>query len=124
MASTLSRVSDWAGRSKLRAGLLIIVVGLLLIQLFPYGRDHSNPPVTRAVAFDTPRTEQLADDACSEWDRPQPDVGELAGVIQEGEMPPLQYRLLHPGSRLSDSEKADLIAGLTRTYRSDPPGGP
>ena len=160
MASTVSRVGDWAGRSKLRAGLLIIVAGLLLIQLFPYGRDHSNPPVTRAVAFDTPLTEQLADDACghchsnltswpiesniaptswliqhdvedgrktlnfSEWDRPQPDVGELAGVIQEGEMPPLQYRLLHPGSRLSDSEKADLIAGLTRTYRSDPPGGP
>lgn len=37
---------------------------LLLIQLVPYGRDHSNPPVTNAVAWDSPRTEQLARDAC------------------------------------------------------------
>ena len=26
------------------------------------------------------------------------------------------------GARLSDAEKADLIAGLTRTYSQDPPG--
>ncbi len=43
-------------------------------------------------------------------------------MIQEGEMPPLQYKILHPGARLSDGEKSDLIAGLTKTYQSDPPG--
>jgi hypothetical protein len=37
-------------------------------------------------------------------------------------MPPLQYKLLHSSARLSDSEKADLIAGLTRSYSQDPPG--
>lgn len=58
----------------------------------------------------------------SEWDRPQPDPGELGEVIDGGEMPPLQYRLLHPGARLSDTEKTDLVAGLTRTYQQDPPG--
>ena len=58
----------------------------------------------------------------SEWDQPQPDAGELGEVITEGEMPPLQYKLLHSSARLSDSEKADLIAGLTQTYQQDPPG--
>lgn len=155
----MRRVRSWAAGSMLRSGLLIVVAGFLLIQLVPYGRDHANPPVTRAVAFDSPRTEQLATQACgachsnltswpiesniaptswliqhdvddgrgilnfSQWDRSQPDVSQLAEVIQGGGMPPLQYTLLHPSSRLSDSEKADLIAGLTRTYQSDPPGG-
>jgi hypothetical protein len=58
----------------------------------------------------------------SEWDHAQPDAGELASAISEGEMPPLQYKLLHPGARLSDSEKADLIRGLARSYSQDPPG--
>ena len=37
----------------------------------------------------------------SEWDRhrPQAEIGEVAEVIQEGEMPPLQYKLRHPGAR-------------------------
>ncbi|HUG16155.1 MAG TPA: heme-binding domain-containing protein [Thermomicrobiales bacterium] len=30
------------------------------IQLVPYGRAHDNPPVTQAVQWDSPRTEQLA----------------------------------------------------------------
>ncbi len=58
----------------------------------------------------------------SEWDRPQADVGKVTEVVQEGEMPPLQYKILHPGARLSDGEKAELVAGLTKTYQQDPPG--
>jgi hypothetical protein len=58
----------------------------------------------------------------SEWDRPQPELGEVVEQIDGGSMPPLQYKLLHSGARLSDSEKADLISGLTRTYQQDPPG--
>jgi mono/diheme cytochrome c family protein len=155
----VSGVRDWATRSRLRIALLTLLGAFLLIQLVPYGHDHSNPPVTKALVFDSPRTEELFTGACgdchsnltswpaesnvapfswliqhdvdegrgildvSEWDRPQPDIGELSEVIGEGEMPPLQYKLLHPGARLSDSEKADLVAGLTRSYQSDPPGG-
>jgi mono/diheme cytochrome c family protein len=59
----------------------------------------------------------------SEWQRAQPDVNQLVGAISEGEMPPLQYRLLHPDARLSDAEKAALISGLRSTYAADPPGG-
>jgi hypothetical protein len=43
------------------------------------------------------------------------EADELLEVIQEGEMPPLQYKLIHPDSRLSDDEKALLEAGLKAT---------
>jgi mono/diheme cytochrome c family protein len=138
---------------------LAVALGLfLLIQLVPYGHDHSNPRPTQPVAFDSTRTQQLMTDACgdchsdltdwppessvapmswliqhdveegrgilnfSEWDKPQPELGEVVGEIQEGGMPPFQYKLLHPDARLSDAEKAALITGLTRTYGQDPPG--
>jgi hypothetical protein len=39
---------------------------LLLIQLVPYGRSHSNPPVTRAARFSSPRARQLVADACND----------------------------------------------------------
>lgn len=58
----------------------------------------------------------------SEWDHPQAELDRVITAIKGGEMPPLQYKLLHPSARLSDADKADLIAGLTRTYGSNPPG--
>jgi hypothetical protein len=36
----------------------------LLIQLVPYGRDHTNPPLVRELAWDSVQTEQLARRAC------------------------------------------------------------
>jgi mono/diheme cytochrome c family protein len=154
----VNRLRAWTAGSNLRAGLLIVAGLFVLIQLVPYGRGHSNPSVTRATSFDSPRTEQLVSDACgachsnltswpiesnlapaswliqrdveegrgilnfSEWDHAQADLNRVVYAVRGGEMPPLQYELLHPSSRLSDAEKADLIAGLTRTYQSDPPG--
>lgn len=45
--------------------ILIAVVGvLLLIQLVPYGRDHSNPPVVQEPDWDSLRTRALAVRAC------------------------------------------------------------
>jgi len=44
---------------------LVGVVGLFgLIQLVPYGRTHSNPPVIEEPAWDSPRTRELAVRAC------------------------------------------------------------
>ncbi len=137
------------------AGLLAL---LLVIQLVPYGRDHSNPPVTKAAAFD-PGARAIVTETCadchsnltrwpwyasvapaswftqsdvdggrkilnfSEWDQPQPALGELVDVISSGQMPPLKYRVLpnHAKARMSDAEKARLIAGLRRLYATDPP---
>lgn len=48
--------------------IIIIVVGLvalfLLIQLIPYGRQHTNPPVVAEPAWDSPQTRDLAVRAC------------------------------------------------------------
>jgi hypothetical protein len=49
------RILKWVG--------LGIVALLLLIQLVPYGRDHTNPPA-RKIAWDSPRTERLMTGAC------------------------------------------------------------
>lgn len=38
--------------------------GLLLIQLVPYGRDHSNPPVTQAAKWSPGPGQQLAVQSC------------------------------------------------------------
>lgn len=61
----------------------------------------------------------------SEWDRGQPDLGELSETIEGGEMPPLKYSVLHSGSTLSDDEKATLLKGLAALDATDPspPGG-
>ncbi len=148
---------DW--RKALRYLAIGIPALFILIQLVPYGRSHSNPVVTRAVRWDSPRTEQLASQACgdchsnltkwpwytnvapvswlvqrdvdegrsnlnfSEWNQAQPDISDLVDQVQSGEMPPLQYKLIHGGSRLSDAEKRELVNGLIRTYATDPPSG-
>ncbi len=45
-------------------GVFTAVVGFALIQLVPYGRDHTNPPVTAEPQWDSPRTRQLAAQTC------------------------------------------------------------
>lgn len=134
------------------------VVGLfVLIQAVPYGRDHSNPPVTRAAKWPPGQGEALAEQACndchsnltnwrwysnvapvswlvqsdvedgrdvlnfSEWDRGQPDLGELSEQVSGGEMPPTQYTLIHPAASLDSEQKELLVAALTKLYANDPP---
>jgi hypothetical protein len=45
-------------------GLGILVGGFLLIQLVPYGRNHTNPPVVHEPNWDSPETRELAKRAC------------------------------------------------------------
>lgn len=51
-------------RRILLGGLTALVVGFLVIQLFPYGRDHTNPPVTGEPAWDSAETRAMAVVAC------------------------------------------------------------
>jgi hypothetical protein len=48
--------------------ITIIIIGLaavlLLIQLIPYGRQHTNPPVLQEPNWDSPQTRELAQRAC------------------------------------------------------------
>jgi mono/diheme cytochrome c family protein len=130
----------------------VVAVGLLAIQLVPYGRDHANPPVTAEPAWDSPQTRELAKAACfdchsnetawpwyssvapiswllqrhvdegreklnfSEWGTGEQETEKIVSLVQEGEMPPWDYLLLHPEARLSDADTQLLIDGLGKTF--------
>jgi mono/diheme cytochrome c family protein len=134
-------------------GLLIVllVVGFVLIQLIPYGRNHVNPPVVTEPQWDSPRTKELAQTACFDCHSNQTvwpwyssiapgswliyhDVvegrsrlnfsnlaasnrgaDEAAGIVMEGEMPPIQYTLIHKNAILTSAEREELAKGLSIT---------
>ena len=51
----------------------------------------------------------------SRWDQPQRGAREAAEQVQRGEMPPAYYTVIHPDSRLTADEQAELIKGLQAT---------
>lgn len=51
----------------------------------------------------------------STWGRGEQEIDEIAEVIREGEMPPLQYILLHPSTNLTEADKNTLLRGLPGT---------
>src|SRR4051794_1848701 len=50
-------------RWSIRIGLALVVL-FVLAQAVPYGRRHTNPPVTAEPRWDSPRTRQFAANAC------------------------------------------------------------
>lgn len=60
----------WARRPGWRRIVLRVALGGLIlfgvIQLIPYGRAHSNPPVTAEPLWDTPQTRVLFSRACGD----------------------------------------------------------
>lgn len=60
----------------------------------------------------------------TEWGSPQEaDLEEVLSVIQEGEMPPIQYKLIHSGARLSSTQRQQLADGIAASWKKDPPPG-
>ena len=55
----IKKIIGWAA-----LGLAGLVVFFLLIQLIPYGHNHTNPPVVREPNWDSQQTRQLAQRAC------------------------------------------------------------
>lgn len=51
-------------RKYLLPSAIAAVVLFVAIQLIPYGRDHTNPPVTQEPKWDSPQTRALAARAC------------------------------------------------------------
>ncbi len=45
-------------------GAISLIAIFLLIQLFPYGKNHTNPPVVQEPNWDSPQTRELAVRAC------------------------------------------------------------
>ncbi len=128
--------------------VVIALAGVFVaLQLVPYGRDHTNPPVTRDAPWTSAEARRIAVSACydchsnethwpwyshvaplawlvqddveegrdelnfSEWDR-RHDADDLVESVTGGSMPPRPYQLLHPSARLSEAEKATLLAAL------------
>lgn len=57
----------------------------------------------------------------SEWDKPNTELDEVVKNIKNNEMPLWDFLLMHPEAKLTDAEKAALIAGFEATFRQDPP---
>jgi hypothetical protein len=51
-------------RTRVRRAVIGVAVLILGIQLVPYGRDHTNPPVRREPAWNSPQTRELAVRGC------------------------------------------------------------
>lgn len=51
-------------RRILIGGIIAIVVGLVALQLIPYGRNHTNPPLIQEPAWDSLETRALVVRAC------------------------------------------------------------
>lgn len=56
------------------------------------------------------------------WSTGEFEDDDSVEAIESGEMPPSKYTLLHPGARLSDKEKAALIAALQASDGEDHSG--
>ncbi len=44
--------------------LAVVIGGFVILQVFPYGRVHANPPVVSEPNWDSPETRVLAERAC------------------------------------------------------------
>ena len=134
----------------------VVVIGLVLfglIQLVPFGKTYTNPPVVSEPNWNSPATRQMAKEYCfqchsnetewpwyshiapaswliaadvmggrsrfnfSDWQNRPGGVGEMAEVINSGEMPPIQFTLFHPSARLNAQQKQALIDGLTASLK-------
>ena len=45
-------------------GIAALLMTALVVQVIPYGRDHTNPPVAAEPLWDSPQTRDLAVRAC------------------------------------------------------------
>ena len=134
---------------------IVLIVGIVLfglIQLVPYGHNHTNPKVINSPIWDSPATADLVKRGCydchsnettwpwysnvapaswlvqrdveegrrslnfSEW--PTSTLGQqglmdaAVRIIQEGEMPPIQFTLIHPEARFTSAELDQITKGM------------
>jgi mono/diheme cytochrome c family protein len=129
----------------------VVIFGL--IQLVPFGHDHTNPPTVFEPNWVSPEARALVKQSCfqchsnetewpwysniapaswlvamdvkegreqfnfSDWQNHPGEVDEMAEEIQDGGMPPIQYWMFHPSSKLNDQQKQDLIQALEQSIQ-------
>jgi mono/diheme cytochrome c family protein len=136
--------------------LIVVVAGIVLfglIQLIPFGHEHTNPAMVSEPAWSSPQARALVKEHCfqchsnetewpwysniapaswliqmdvnegrrqfnfSDWNNHPGELDEMIGTIQEGEMPPIQYWMFHPNSRMNDQQKQELINALQSSIK-------
>ncbi|HEX2997400.1 MAG TPA: heme-binding domain-containing protein [Anaerolineales bacterium] len=55
----------------------------------------------------------------SDWNNNPGELDEMVEEIEEGDMPPIQYWIAHPGSRMNEQQKQELIAALKSSIPSE-----
>ncbi len=126
----------------------VFVLGFLLIQLVPFGHNHTNPPTVSEPDWSSQQARALVKEHCfqchsnetawpwysniapsswlvamdvisarnkfnfSDWNNNPGELREMVGAIQEGEMPPIQYWIFHPNSKMTPQQKQELISAL------------
>ena len=88
------------------------------------GDCHSNETVWPWYSRVFPVSALIANDVnegrmrfnISEWGKRENEAGEAAEIVQEGEMPPAQFLLMHPEASLTPAEKQELMYGLIATF--------
>lgn len=72
-------------------------------------------PVSWLVSFDVQEGRRRLN--FSEWGTGRQDTHELVEQINSGEMPPIQYTLIHRKARLNNNQRQELIQGLIDTLK-------
>jgi hypothetical protein len=53
----------------------------------------------------------------SDWNNNPGELDEMTEAIQEGEMPPIQYWIFHPNSKMNAGQKLDLINAVESSIK-------
>lgn len=53
----------------------------------------------------------------SDWNNNPGELDEIIEVIQDGEMPPIQYWIFHPNSKMDAQQKQDLIDAMNSSLK-------
>ena len=72
-------------------------------------------PASWLIKFDV--VEGRAKFNFSEWDKRPGELNEMVREINRGSMPPLQYAIFHPESKLSAQQKKALIDALNASVK-------
>jgi mono/diheme cytochrome c family protein len=144
------------GENMKKIVLIVAIVGIVLfglIQLIPFGHEHTNPAMVSEPAWSSPEARALVKEHCfqchsnetewpwysniapaswliqmdvnegrdqfnfSDWNNSPGELDEMTEEIQRGSMPPIQYWMFHPNSRMNDQQKQELINALESSIK-------
>jgi mono/diheme cytochrome c family protein len=74
-------------------------------------------PGSWLIAFDVIEGRQRFN--FSDWNKKPGELDEMVAAIQSGEMPPVQYWIVHPSARMNTQQKQELIHALETSVNNN-----